>query len=98
MGATTRASKRPRGSPAAAPTSISEEAALAALEARRPSVLQHAATVSASTLLAWLQADLGLPDDAALRPHRTALKRRALQMLEEQASGGWAGWRPGGCK
>lgn len=89
MGSITRASKRRKAAPDPGPAAITEAAALAALEARRASVLEHSATVSTSTLLAWLQGDLRLPDDAPLRPHRAALKRRALQLLEEQASGGW---------
>ena len=87
MDSSTRASKRRNGRPALAPA-VTEAAALAALEARRASVLEHSATVSTSNLLAWLQADLGLPDDTPLRPHRAALKRGALQLLEEQVSRG----------
>lgn len=113
---TTRAAKRAKASepalsmppadPGASgqPPSITEAQALAALEARRLSVLEHAATVSTAAILGWLQDDLGLPDIQALRLHRQALKRRALQMLEDQvgarmgAAAGTSlsrGWRMG---
>lgn len=69
-----------------APAALSEDSVLAAVEARRQSILEHAATVSTGTLLDWLVADLGLASDAALRPHRRAIKRRAVELLEEQVS------------
>lgn len=65
---------------------IDEDRVLAAVEARRQSILEHAATVSISTLLGWLAADLRLPSDAALRPHRRAIRRRGMQILEDQVS------------
>lgn len=68
---------------------LSEAAALGAVDARRADILHHAASISTSMLLGWLRQDLGLHTDAAaaaLRAHRAAIKRRALELLEEQAS------------
>lgn len=68
---------------------LSEAAVLAAVEARRADVLHHAATVSTSMLLGWLRQDLSLHSEAevaALRTHRAAARRRALELLEEQVT------------
>lgn len=68
---------------------LSETAVLRAVDARREDILHHAASVSTSMLLGWLRQDLGLQSGAAaaaLRSHRVAIERRALELLEEQAS------------
>lgn len=91
MGTTTRAAKRQKGSTPSQrlqDVTVTEEQALAALDARRQSILEHAATVSTATLLGWLQQDLGLPNDAALQLHRRVIKQHALQLLEEQVRNG----------
>lgn len=66
---------------------LSETAVLRAVDARREDILHHAASVSTSMLLGWLRQDLGLQSGAAaaaLRSHRVAIERRALELLEEQ--------------
>jgi hypothetical protein len=59
---------------------------LDAVTARRADILQHAAIVTPALLLGWLKEDLGLADDATLKPHKRAAKRRALELLEERVS------------
>jgi hypothetical protein len=66
---------------------VTEARVLAAVDARKPCILQHAATVTPNLLLAWLREDLGVPDAEALRPHRRAAKQRARQLLEMQVGG-----------
>ena len=66
---------------------VSEQAVQAAVEARRSSILQQSGTVSPRMLLGWLRDDLGLPDEAPLRPHRRLVKAAALRLLEQQV--GW---------
>ncbi|EFN51967.1 hypothetical protein CHLNCDRAFT_139459 [Chlorella variabilis] len=74
---------------------VTEAEALAAVEARRQSILQHAATVTPALLLAWLTEDLGMPH-AAVKVHRSAVTRRALEVLEEQGQLPDAGVGPAG--
>ena len=60
---------------------VPEQAVQAAVEARRSSILQHSSTVSPRMVLGWLRGDLGLPDEAPLRPHRRLVKAAALRLL-----------------
>lgn len=80
----TRSRKRaaaPTEEPAAA---VTVDQVLAAVDACRAAILEHAATVSTSQVLELCRQQLGLPDVAPLRPHRQAAKERALQLLEAQ--------------
>lgn len=68
---------------------------------RQPSAAVHRPPApcccSTSTLLDWLREDLGLADVAVLKPHRAAVKRRALELLEEQARRRFAWLRLAAC-
>lgn len=71
----------PTQQPAAA---VTLELVLAAVDACRAAILEHAATVSTAQVLELCRRHMGLPDPASLRPFRQAAKERALQLLEEQ--------------
>ncbi len=77
-----RRSKRQR---AAHEPSVSEEQVLAAVDGLKDHILHRAATVTTAEVLQQAAQALGLSSTAPLQPHRHAAKRRALELLEEQA-------------
>ena len=69
-------------------TAVTVDQVLAAVDACRAAILEHAATVSTSQVLELCRQQLGLPDLAPLRPYRQAAKERALQLMEAQVRRG----------